>query len=201
MVDHWKYYQKVSGNRCPLCESSHIIAHPFNADGLSAWRDVECTECEETWREMFSMQNIDILELGEKKENHNFGSHIDKAEAQQTGGYVMVDYLTLTDGFRIGVSDECISYLVKWADSKGDEGDEYDYVEHYQHGDDYKIEGGSLSHIDEMTVLSDDDINQYDVVILKSGVVFTIDDAQITVFRSYKTMQDSSKAIGIITRK
>jgi len=34
---------------------------PFNAADLDAWRDVECEECEETWREMFTMTMIDIL--------------------------------------------------------------------------------------------------------------------------------------------
>ena len=62
MKDHWKYYQKVNGNRCPLCESEHItVRMPFNAADLDAWRDVECEECEETWREMFTMTMIDIL--------------------------------------------------------------------------------------------------------------------------------------------
>ena len=54
-------YQRTRGNRCPLCQGQHITAHPFNADDLEAWRDVECLECEETWREMFTMQNIDIV--------------------------------------------------------------------------------------------------------------------------------------------
>lgn len=54
-------YRATSGNRCPLCDSEHIIAHPFNADCLDAWRDVECTECEATWRELFTMQNLDLL--------------------------------------------------------------------------------------------------------------------------------------------
>lgn len=61
MADNWKYYQKVRGNRCPVCESSDITAHPFNADDLKAWRDVDCMECETVWRELFTMQNIDIL--------------------------------------------------------------------------------------------------------------------------------------------
>lgn len=54
-------YENMRGNRCPLCHGSHITAHPFNADDLTAWRDVECLECEETWREMFTMTNIEIL--------------------------------------------------------------------------------------------------------------------------------------------
>ena len=54
-------YSKTQGNHCPSCNSNHIIAHPFNADNLDAWRDVDCEECETTWREMFTMNNIDIL--------------------------------------------------------------------------------------------------------------------------------------------
>jgi len=55
-------YKRTHGNRCPVCQGQHITANsPFNADNLDAWRDVECEECEATWREMFTMQNIDIL--------------------------------------------------------------------------------------------------------------------------------------------
>lgn len=142
----------------------------------------------------------DFCACGTKR---NFGSHIDKSESNNTGGNVMVDYLTLTDGYRIGVTDDVICLLVKWKDENYDEYDQLGGVGITEHGNDDEIDydGGSLTFIDEMTILSDDDIIYYDVVTLKNGIVFTIDDAQVTVFENYKSMNDSSKAIGIMQRK
>ena len=55
-------YEDVQGNRCPVCDSEDITEHqPFNAQNLLAWRDIECLDCKAVWREMFTMQNIDIL--------------------------------------------------------------------------------------------------------------------------------------------
>ena len=132
----------------------------------------------------------------------NYGSHLTKAETHNTGGNVMVDFLTLTDDYRILVTDDVITVFVKEGDEKCDETDQLEAVGITEHGTDDEIDynGGSMTFIDEMTVLSDDGIVQYDVVILKSGIVFTIDDAQVTVFENYKSMNDSTKAIGIMQR-
>lgn len=136
------------------------------------------------------------------KDAPKYGSHIVKAETDQTGGHVMVDHLTLTDGYRIGITEESVCSLVKLKDENYDERDQLGSVDICLYGNDDVIDydGGSLTFIDELTVLSDDGIVQYDVVIMKNGIVITIDDAQITVFENYTYMKDSSKAIGIIKR-
>jgi len=55
-------YKDTMGDKCPQCNSEHITELArFEATKLEAWRDIECEECEATWREMFTMTNIDIL--------------------------------------------------------------------------------------------------------------------------------------------
>jgi hypothetical protein len=128
---------------------------------------------------------IDIVE-----EPKNFGSHIAKAISLQTGGGVMVDYLTLTDDYRLGVTEEVICLLVSGYDEEGDERDQLASVDICLYGaiDMIDYDGGSLTFIDEMTVLSDDGIIQYDVITLKNGIVITIDDAQVIVYEKYTDM-------------
>jgi len=54
-------YKCSRGNRCPFCDSEHIIGHPFEADDLYACREVECEECKTNWDENFVMTNIEKL--------------------------------------------------------------------------------------------------------------------------------------------
>jgi len=54
-------YEESNGNRCPMCNSEHIVAHPFEADNLIAWRRVDCSDCDSEWTEQFTMINIEIV--------------------------------------------------------------------------------------------------------------------------------------------
>ena len=51
-------YIQNGGNNCPHCGSSDISGGSFEADGTSAWRDVECEECGESWHDIYSLTGI-----------------------------------------------------------------------------------------------------------------------------------------------
>lgn len=54
-------YEESSANNCPFCDSEHIVGHHFESDNLIAWRHVDCTECQRSWTEQFTMINIEEL--------------------------------------------------------------------------------------------------------------------------------------------
>jgi formate dehydrogenase maturation protein FdhE len=53
-------YMDKGGNECPQCGSSDITGGVFEADSKYAWRDVACNECDEEWRENFTMTGVDL---------------------------------------------------------------------------------------------------------------------------------------------
>ncbi len=57
----WDKYNATNGNKCPKCGSEDITGHLFNSNYMHAWRDVDCLDCDETWREFFTMTYIEIL--------------------------------------------------------------------------------------------------------------------------------------------
>lgn len=48
-------YLKCSGVKCPFCESVNISANPFENDAGTAWADVACSECGNSWRETYEL--------------------------------------------------------------------------------------------------------------------------------------------------
>ena len=112
-------------------------------------------------------------------------THIEEVFTENTGGGCMVDFIHLMDGYRIGISDECIVLYVPEEDEKGDERDELGHISHYEHGGMYDLSEGEFSHIEKHETASVDGIVYYDIVTLKNGIVFTIDDAQISVFTDF----------------
>ena len=59
-MDTAKEYIEKGGNSCPHCSSGDITGGYIEADNHIAWRNVECEECGENWREEFTMTNVDF---------------------------------------------------------------------------------------------------------------------------------------------
>jgi hypothetical protein len=56
-------YANTMGLGCPYCDSANITATtPFEEDCGSAWREVNCLDCEKSWREVFILTGIEELE-------------------------------------------------------------------------------------------------------------------------------------------
>lgn len=54
------FYIRDGGNRCPHCRSNNISGRHIETDDASAWRVVECEDCEKSWTEVFTMTSMDI---------------------------------------------------------------------------------------------------------------------------------------------
>ena len=51
------------GNKCPYCRSANIRGTDFETDdGISAWRVIECEECEKSWRDVFNLTSIEMTD-------------------------------------------------------------------------------------------------------------------------------------------
>jgi transcription elongation factor Elf1 len=55
-------------NNCPKCNSDNISGGPFEADGSSAWQDIECEKCGFGWQEVY---NFAYLEEQDNEESNN----------------------------------------------------------------------------------------------------------------------------------
>ena len=51
-------YLKDSG-KCPRCKSTDITGDSIEVDGDSAWQNVSCSECNETWTDVYTLSYID----------------------------------------------------------------------------------------------------------------------------------------------
>lgn len=49
---------KYEPTTCLSCGSGAINSEPFEVDGASAWRKVECDECRFIWKEIFECENF-----------------------------------------------------------------------------------------------------------------------------------------------
>jgi len=146
---------------------------------------------------------------------HKLNSHVKLHTLAQTGGWCMVDFLELMDGTTMGVTDEGIglSYQGMDEDSDYDENKDIGFVNICNCGLDYSLieypkptayhreidpEKSDLTgwYIAKHVVTSDDRIIFYDYIVMRNGIVITIDDAQITVF----TDDTEAEVIGIIER-
>lgn len=56
-----KIYFDTQGNKCPFCNSDDFCCDLINAEDLHAWRDITCYNCDITWREFFTMTEIEEL--------------------------------------------------------------------------------------------------------------------------------------------
>ena len=141
-------------------------------------------------------------------------SHVEFQILAQTGGWCMVDYFKLKDGTTMGVTDEGIGLSHQpWDDdSCYDEDLNLGFIDicrfamshgkiEYPEPTAYhrRIEEGKEPtgwYIAKHVVTSDDRIIFYDYIVMRNGIVITIDDAQITVFED----DTETSVIGIIER-
>ena len=54
-------YLNKGARYCPHCGSCDVEASQFEADGLCAWSDVTCNDCETEWRDLYTLTAIDKL--------------------------------------------------------------------------------------------------------------------------------------------
>ena len=52
-------YLASGGNVCPYCDSEDISAGHIQADAGTAWSNVECNSCEETWKDVYKLVEIE----------------------------------------------------------------------------------------------------------------------------------------------
>lgn len=48
-------YISHGGSKCPYCNSYNITSDGIEVDGATAWQDIECEDCGETWRDVFKL--------------------------------------------------------------------------------------------------------------------------------------------------
>jgi transposase-like protein len=57
-----KKYMDKGGNECPFCGSTKVeVSRSFDADGLSAWRDVSCIDCKKEWTDVYTLTDIEEI--------------------------------------------------------------------------------------------------------------------------------------------
>jgi len=54
-------YLREEGMMCPICESDDIASQDSTEfDGITAWQDVKCNNCEAEWSDIFYLRGIEI---------------------------------------------------------------------------------------------------------------------------------------------
>lgn len=48
--------------KCPYCGSTVISADPMEVDEKHAWREVECSNCQETWNDVYTLTDVEDVE-------------------------------------------------------------------------------------------------------------------------------------------
>jgi len=46
---------------CPNCGSIHILADRIEADGNTAWSNVECSDCGKTWKDVYTLTSVEDI--------------------------------------------------------------------------------------------------------------------------------------------
>lgn len=62
-------YLSSSGVKCPFCDTTDISASPLEGDAGTAWADVVCRKCGNSWRETYELvhyEEVDRPETGEE---------------------------------------------------------------------------------------------------------------------------------------
>ena len=53
-------YIADGGNKCPHCRSTNISGERVETDDYSAWRVIECEDCDKSWTEIFKMTSMEM---------------------------------------------------------------------------------------------------------------------------------------------
>ena len=65
-----RQYLAFEGSRCPNCESTHIMAEPFE----EASQSVICRACGATWRDTYILTGFMDLEIENDEEDRGAGT-------------------------------------------------------------------------------------------------------------------------------
>ena len=55
-------YMQNTANLCPFCKSWDIEGSPIEADGRYAWQEATCSECQEQWRDVYTLAFVEDIE-------------------------------------------------------------------------------------------------------------------------------------------
>lgn len=44
---------------CPYCDGLYIRADDLKDEGITAWRKVDCMDCDKSWNEIYTMTDIE----------------------------------------------------------------------------------------------------------------------------------------------
>jgi len=53
-----KDYLANGGTRCPGCLSTEISGSSMQVDNDTAWQEIECANCEQTWTDIYKLKEI-----------------------------------------------------------------------------------------------------------------------------------------------
>ena len=57
-----KRYVESGGIECPVCHCQNVSAGPIEADGSTAYSNVECKGCGSTWTDIYKLVSVDNVE-------------------------------------------------------------------------------------------------------------------------------------------
>ena len=118
-------FEKHGGHSCPVCRSKSIEVEPgtLTADGEFTWDDVQCSDCDSTWREFFRCIEYGKLVVGDRLKSslcsqcgRGLGEHSEEGDCPDTEPktdelYVLVNLAHQTgQAYVMTDGDECIAY-------------------------------------------------------------------------------------------
>ena len=118
-------FEKHGGHSCPVCRSKSIEVEPgtLTADGEFTWDDVQCSDCDSTWREFFRCIEYGKLVVGDRlKSNlcsqcgrtfveHNGEGDCPDTQPESDELYVLVNLAHPTgQPYVMADGDECVAY-------------------------------------------------------------------------------------------
>lgn len=53
-------YLEAGGMFCPYCGSNDLSASEIQADGKSAWCDIQCLSCAEEWKDIYTLTGVEM---------------------------------------------------------------------------------------------------------------------------------------------
>lgn len=58
------WYLKYKGQRCPSCGQRNITPGEIQSDGLNAWCEVCCNDCQSSWQDVYKLTGFTHFEQG-----------------------------------------------------------------------------------------------------------------------------------------
>ena len=60
-----KKYLDDGDSKCPFCGCAHCEGGSFDQEANQVWQILRCTECEESWTDIYVLKKVEIWREGE----------------------------------------------------------------------------------------------------------------------------------------